>query len=181
MNADELADEVTSAREVLRVETLEAYDAESDVDYVDRYLGGAPKPDPSEKAAWLGLIRAADASGRPWRRLRIVQRPVADYVRYACEWGYVDNVDAGERVRVLDEADQPNAATGFVGDYYVLDGRVLAMRYDAAGAFVEAWEVSTPDRLVELAERTYAAATPFPEWWAANPDLHRDGAPVTTG
>lgn len=172
MNEDELVAAVNAATDVLRVETLDAYDADSDADFVDRYLGGAPKPDPSEKATWLGLIRAAAERGHPWRRLRLVQRPVSDYVRYACEWGYVDNVAAGEDVRVIDSHWFPTKARGIrrYGDSYVLDGRVLRMAYDRDGRFISA----TTQPRMSGEHWAWPFATPFTEWWAANPDLHRD-------
>lgn len=177
MNADELFDLVTSGTEVLRVETLDGYDAESDVDFVDRFLAGAPKPDPAAKATWLGLISAAAERGHPWRRLRVVNRPVTDYVRYACEWGYTDNVAAGEDVRVQDAADDPVAADlrRYVGDFYVVDGKVVAMDYDRpSGRFREAHPVNDRiGRMRRRAERDFESARPFSQWWADNIDLHR--------
>lgn len=182
MNADELFEVVTSGVDVLRVETLDAYDAESDADFVDRFLEGAAKPDPAEKATWLGLISAAAERGHPWRRLRVINRPVTDYVRYACEWGYTDNVAAGEDVRVFDGADDPVGADlrRYVGDFYVVDKRVIEMRYDRpTGRFIEARQVTDRfSRMRRGAERDFAGAQPFTQWWAAHPELHRDLSPV---
>lgn len=182
MNEDELFDAVVSATEVLRVEALDAYDADSDLDYVDRFRTGAPKPDPSEKAEWLGLISAAAQRGHPWRRLRVVSRPVTEYVRYACEWGYTDNVAAGEDVRILDLASPQHGRMAWfaltkIGDVYALDQRAHLMRYDERGAF-EGTEEVPGWKTLERIEMVWHRAVPFTQWWAANPDLHRNLAPA---
>ena len=183
MNADELFEVVAGGTDVLRVETLDAYDSESDHDYLDRFLTGAPKPDPAAKATWLALISAARDRGRPWRRLRVIRRPVADYVRYACEWGYTDNTDAGEDIRVLDEASWPDRVAQHCrfGDLYIVDGELLAMQYDAAGRFIAATPASTGDistgsvaDVVSRVTTSFSLAADFADWWGQHPELHRD-------
>jgi hypothetical protein len=177
VNLTELSDVLAAATDVLRVETLDAYSTASDGDMLERYVRGDPKPDPSEKQPWLDRLAAAAAAGHPWKRLRVVTRPVPQYVRYACEFGYVDNVAAGEDVRILDEsADHRGAFFRAEGDFYLIEGRALHMSYDDRGQFVSAWEEndSVSDGLAGSVWLTWPHAVPFTEWWAANPDLHRD-------
>lgn len=175
MNLTELAAEIDAATDVLRVETLDAYASSSDHDWVAAYLRGDEPPDPGPKQPWLDKLTARRDAGHPQQRLRIVNRPVSDYLRYASEWGYLDNALAGEDIRVVDEDHAPAAVRRFrkLGDLYVLDGRVLRMHYDDTGAFQHAYPVTMPDRLIRAARETFAWAVPFSDWWAVNPDLQR--------
>lgn len=177
MNLGELGDLLENSTNILRVETLSRYTSASDRDWVAAYLHGEQKPDVEAKREWLDILSGHAAAGHPVRRVRVVQRPVSDYVRYSCEWSYVDNAAAGEQVRVLDEDDDdPDAAdlAHLVGDFYVADDRVITMRYDADGAFVSAEVVADrAGRMRAQAERAFARGRDFTEWWAANPQLHR--------
>lgn len=176
MNLTELSATIAAATDALRVETLERYASSSDHDWVAAYLRGDPPPDPAAKQGWLNRLSARRDNGHPQQRLRVVPRPVSDYVRYACEWGYLDNTAAGEDIRVLDEAEDYIEQITVLGDYWVLDGRVYAMRYDTDGAFVSADEVTGADAEVYLSKLHYGwkHGTPFSDWWTDNPSLHRD-------
>lgn len=187
MNLTELSDLLSSATDVLRVETLDAYSSPSDADYLKRFRRGEPKPDPSEKQPWLDRLAAAAERGHPWRRLRVVSRPVPEYVRYACEWGYVDNVAAGEDVRVLDQARSGQGSRDYraelrlAGDLLLVDGNLIDMAYSANGEFLSA--LGQVDQSPHNTARRNSAsrigggwnrAIPFTDWWADNPHLHRD-------
>lgn len=167
--------------DLIRVETLSRYRSASDGTELDRFLNGEAEPDRAGKAAWLDRIRADTASGRRWRRLRVVEPPLTDYVRYSCEWGYTDNSAAGEEVRVLDLSAAPSGAdavTG-IGDFYVLDGgHVVVMRYDRSGGFTGAEVLTDPVAEIHrtVARIGWAVAEPFDEWWRRHPEHHRSAA-----
>ena len=167
--------------DLIRVETLPQYVSASDGSEFDRYLGGEPEPDRAAKAGWLDRIRADTAAGRTWRRLRLVEPPLTDYVRYSCEWGYTDNSEVGEQVRVLDLSHAPVGAhvLSDIGDFYLLDDAYVAvMRYDAKGTFIRAELVGEPVTEVYrgAARAGWAVAEPFGEWWARHPEYHRAAA-----
>lgn len=167
--------------DLVRVETLDRYVSASDGSELDRFLRGEPEPDRAAKAGWLTRIRTDADAGRIWRRIRLVEPPLTDYVRYACEWGYTDNTDAGEQVRVLDLSDAPVGARVLVGigDFYVLDDtRIVAMRYDEAGVFTGADPVDGPYAEVYRAavRAAWSNAEPFDRWWARHPEHHRSAA-----
>lgn len=180
MNLTELSDVLDHTTYVLRVETLGSYLSDSDRDWLAAYLAGEPKPDIELKRPWLDRLAAAAERGHPWRRLRIVPRPVPDYVRYACEWSYVDNAAAGEEIRVMDQADWPDRVGDVeaLGDFYVVDGHVIAMVYDLDGRFERADRVDDTmlafkhHQAAEVAWSGYSA--PFEDWWSDSPELHRD-------
>lgn len=176
MNLTELSDLLSSATDVLRVETLDGYSSPSDADYLERFRAGEPKPDPSEKQPWLDRLAAAAERGHPWRRLRVVSRPVSEYVKYSAEFGYVDNVAAGEDVRVIDQLYAPGRCERLrrLGDFYVTDRDVLFMEYDSNGAFKSAVKRTSGHRVTARLEARHVDRAPsFSDWWAANPDLHR--------
>lgn len=184
MNLTELSDLLERSTAVLRVETLGSYLSGTDRDWLDDYLAGRQKPDIELKRPWLDRLARAAATGRPWRRLRIIPRPVPDYVRYACEWSYVDNAAVGEEIRVLDQADWPVRAVGARrdGDFYVVtvEGRtgVIRMLYSGSGQFTAAEIEDDQFEAVKLRDAAEVAWTaysaPFDEWWADSPELHRD-------
>jgi hypothetical protein len=168
-------------RDLIRVETLARYVSASDGSELDRYLDGEPEPDRAAKAGWLDRIRADTAAGRIWRRLRVVEPPLTDYVRYSCEWGYTDNTAAGEQVRVIDLSEAPPGADVLVrvGDFYLLDdAHVAVMRYDPSGAFTGAEVVGEPlSGIYRAAVRVgWAIAEPFDRWWPRHPEHHRSAA-----
>jgi hypothetical protein len=145
------------------------------------HLNGEPEPDRAAKAGWLDRIRADTAAGRTWRRLRVVEPPLTDYVRYSCEWGYTDNTAAGEQVRVIDLSEAPTGAEVLVrlGDFYLLDDvQVAVMCYGPSGAFAGAEVVGEPLAGIyrAAARAAWAIAEPFDQWWPRHPEHHRSAA-----
>lgn len=164
--------------DLIRVETLDQYSSASDGAEFDRFRAGEPEPDRATKAAWLDRLRTDTTSGRAWRRLRVVRPPLTDYVRYSCAWGYTDNMAAGEQVRILDlSAAAPGSDVLLrIGDFYLLDdAHAVTMRYDRAGAFIDAEPVD--DRITEIYRAVAIAgwdlAEPFESWWRRHPEHHR--------
>lgn len=168
--------------DLLRVETLDHYTSASDGTEFDRYRAGEPEPDRAAKTAWIDRLRTDTATGRTWRRLRVIQPPLTDYVRYSCEWGYTDNTAAGEQVRVLDLSTAPHGASVLrdIGDFYLVDDtHAAAMHYNPAGAFIHADPVTDPvtDVYRTAARVGWQLAEPFEQWWRRHPEHHR--APAT--
>ena len=83
--------------DLIRVETLSRYRSASDGTELDRFLDGEAEPDRAGKTAWLDRIRADTASGRRWRRLRVVEPPLSDYVRYSCGCDVAGSEGSGGR------------------------------------------------------------------------------------
>jgi len=154
-------------RDLFRLETLPAYSAASDGGDYERFLRGEPGPT-VDKTAWIDTLRTATAAGRAWRRLRLIHTPITDYERYACTWGYPDNVAAGEDVRVLvvPTGDRTHER---VGDFFVLDDRhVIRSVYDAHGALqgAQIQHGTEADTLIGVRDLLWERAQPFTQWWA---------------
>lgn len=169
--------------DLLRVQTLDRYDAASDGDDFQRYLAGESEPTASRKRPWLDHLRTLVDSGRAWRNVHVLSTPLSDYLRYACEWGYAYNVTSGQDVLIVDPADDVVMhALVAVGDFWVIDQKmVVRMRYDSGGRFVGAEPVSDEDRGMlfrAVAGLLWRQAEPFTSWWARHPQYHRSSGAV---
>ena len=178
MDATELRDFIrtTFTRTAFRLETLQQYDPAAP-DY-RRYLDGEAGPN---KQAWLDRLRDERDRGLYRHRVRIVTRPVTDYTRYECEWGYAPNVGAGEDVRILDLGEQSlpiGEHDPMNGDWWLIDDEhLIVMRYDRDGAFASGrlvGDAALVDAARAARKRLWRHAQPFTDWWNRNPELRRD-------
>lgn len=157
-----------------RMERLPAYNVGSDGGDFAAWKAGAPAPTAPDREETLADLRQERANGQIRRRVRILSAELTDYERYSIEFGYLQNVEAGEDVRILRASEHPIPQL-LDFDYWLINDRDLArMHYDMTGAFLGA--ESTP-RLVREARREIAAcwevAEPVAAWWRRHPELHR--------
>lgn len=167
-----------ATQDLFRWEMLPAYEVASDGSDYRRYLDGADAPTFERKQPWLDTLRAWADQGRARRRVRIIHDPITDYERYACEWGYALNAQAGEIIRVIDLAQTrlPPELTRAAGDFWLVDGReVVAMHYQPDGQF-RAAEILPLSQVAEYHETAVVAwelSEDFTTWWDAHPQHHR--------
>ncbi len=158
-------------RHLVRIENQRAYASVSDGGDFQRYLDGEAAP--LEGGAWRDGLRRHTAAGRIWTKVHIVAAGgPSDYERYEFEWGFRNNVEAGEEIRIL--TGRPDLHG--VPDFWVIDHEHVArMAYDSAGRFVGAHALTGPDAAVyrALAVAVWSAAVPFAAWWDAHPEVHR--------
>jgi hypothetical protein len=163
--------------DLLRIQTLDSYGSGSDGDDVRRYLSGAPAPSSPARNEWFKKLRDDAAIGRIRRNLHIVREPLTPYLRYAFEWGYVHNHEAGMDIRILSVDDTTAAAhLAKIGDFYIAEGvDVARLRYDEAGSLLGAVKVSADaaEAYAALAELAWEQAVNFPTWWAQHTQYHR--------
>jgi hypothetical protein len=164
---------------LFRMETLPAYAVSADGDDYHRWVAGEREPTWERKQPWLDALRADRAAGKVRYRVRLLSDHLTDYERYACEWGYALNVEAGEDIRVLRRGEHDIPAVVIEHDFWVVDDvQAVAMHYDESARFERA-EVVAP---VELGayrrarDVAWAAAEPFGQWWSRHPELHRNVA-----
>ena len=161
---------------LFRMETLPAYTVDSDGDDYQRWLAGESEPTWERKTRWMDVLRRERAAGKVSSRVRVLSEQVTDYERYACEWGYALNAEAGEDIRVLHRGEH-RIPDGSIGrDFWVVDDdEVVEMHYDGHGRFGGA-EILPPIVLAEYLrsrDTSWVAAEPFVHWWARHPELHR--------
>jgi hypothetical protein len=119
------------------------------------------------------VTRSAEArrAGKTVRRVRVVRRPLTDYIQYEFAWGFVYNVEAGEDIRVLDLTDQPGPQLPDHDFWLFDDTTVVKLLYRPDGTQEGRELLVDPDLGVYPAWRDAAwqAAVPFRDYWAGLP------------
>jgi hypothetical protein len=162
---------------LFRLETLDRYDVGSNGSDLNRYLAGEPGPDMARKGPWMDQIRSEVARGLHTYRVHVVRGPLTAYLRFEFEWGYRFNADAGEHIRILDLAEQPEPAALADEDFWLIgDDQAVSMRYDPAGRFIGA-DIAPAQAVPQYRaarDAAWEAAVPFNDYWAAHPQYWRD-------
>ncbi len=150
-----------------RLELRPFYTMPGEADELRRFKAGE-KPPADYHYGWLDTMAAAREAGKTVRRVRVVRRPLTDYIRYEFEWGFVYNVAAGEDIRVLDLTDGPRPELSD-HDFWLFDeSTVVKLLYRPDGTQIERELVEHPDLDAYLSWRDAAwqEAVPFRDYWA---------------
>lgn len=177
LNAAELGAHLERYRQRLfRMETLPAYAVSADGDDYHRWAAGEREPTWERKQPWLDTLHADRAAGKVRRRVRILSNQLTDYERYACEWGYALNVEAGEDIRVLRGGEHDIPGGLIERDFWVVDDNLaVLMHYDRNARF-EGAELLLSVELEDYRDArdlAWTAGEPFSKWWARHPEFHR--------
>lgn len=130
-----------------RLEVRDHYAAAGEDIAFQQFVAGEPV-DPGWRRTWLTMIRKAAASGRTFRRVRVVSIPLTDYSRFGILCSGMANA-AGEDIRYLqrDEADElglPNH------DYWLFDSHILVkLHFDDADNLLDGELVTDPKGIVD--------------------------------
>jgi len=165
-----------AAHTAFRLELLPAYAVDSDGDDYRRWLAGEAEPTWERKSAWLKVLRDERATGLQSSRVKVMSAVPTDYERYAAEWGYALNSEAGEDIRIWDLAERALPAGIITHDFWLVgDDQVLVMHYDPRGLFEGASIPPAADvpRYLRTRHALWSIAEPFPQWWARHPELRR--------
>jgi hypothetical protein len=176
LDSAELGAHLNSYRSRLfRMETLPEYTVDSDGGDFQRWLAGEAEPTWDRKDRWLDTLRRERAQGRISSRVRIISEQPTDYERYSCEFGYALNAAAGEDIRILHRGEHSIPALDERDFWIIDDDEAVAMHYDDVGRFCGAEVLPATDLPILLLARdvAWAAAEPFPQWWARHPEFHR--------
>jgi hypothetical protein len=129
-----------------RLEVRRAYDSRSD-DTFPRWLSGEDR-DVSWFRPWLDLMSDVTSQGKRVERVRVVDNPPSDYLRFEI-WLNSHNKHAGEDIRYLqravaNELDLPNV------DFWLFDSRRVAMLHfdDDGDRFLGAEIIEDPVSVV---------------------------------
>ena len=112
-----------------------------------RFLAG--EDDEAQRSRpWLTEVRRRAGEGKTMTRVRVVDHPATDYVRYAYQ-AAVANIAAGEDIRYLDRS----AATDLPAyDFWLFDSsRLYLMHYTEDDESLGAEEVTDPGRILQHA------------------------------
>jgi Family of unknown function (DUF6879) len=150
-----------------RLELHPVYTMPGEADELRRFKAGE-KPPADYHYGWLDTVASAVRAGKAICRVRVVRRPLPDYVRYEFEWGFIYNVAAGEDIRVLDLTDRlrPELPDH---DFWLFDeATVVRMLYRPDGTQIGRELVQDPDLDAYRCYRNAAwqDAVPFRDYWA---------------
>lgn len=163
-------------RDAFRLEVRTAYNVTSDLDNATRYSNGDEQPNMERKQVWLDELAAMTSAGRMRRKVHVVRGRLSDYERYEFEWGFADNVTAGEDIRVLEADSRHVALYEPLGDFWVLDEEhVVRNIYDDQDRFVGGQLIDGGEAaaLRALVDPLWEGAEPFLSWWERHPEEHR--------
>jgi hypothetical protein len=163
---------VSFRHSAFRLETLAAYAIEEEAESLRAWRAGEPRPAWQEDREWCRLVADATAAGKFMQRVRVVRRPLSEYIRLEFDWGYPDNIAAGEDIRVLELSgdDQlpfvPDPDRGY--DFWCFDGvTVVRLEYDEAGRFILPVDVSDhAPRFIACQDYAMRRAVPFTDYRA---------------
>ena len=126
-----------------RLEWRQIYDVEEERELFRSFLkDGAAKSCPHEFVDGCKEIAQARADGKLYQRVRRVTVPLSDYTRFEILNGYRFCVEAGEQVRILENADSNSdfaRSVGDISDFWLFDDKLcFELEYNAQGQFVAA-------------------------------------------
>jgi hypothetical protein len=153
-----------------RYEGLPAYSVAEEAERIEAWRAGGPRPERSMRTSpWLRRVAVSTAEGKQWSRVRAVDRPLPEYLRYELA-GYVENQAVGDRTYLVDRVDAWEGPDFWLFDGGTDDARAATMSYSPAGAF-EGFELVTDHAalatLNDVRHRLLERATPLNVWLAS--------------
>jgi hypothetical protein len=150
-----------------RLETLPAYAIDAEAESFTAWKAGQSPPPWQLDRDWCHLVTGATKAGKSMTRVRAVRFPLSDYVRFEMDWGYPQNIEAGEDIRILalrgDDALPfiPDPDLGY--DFWLFDDvTVVRMEYDGAGRFIRPVDASDHlSRFIDCRDHAVRRAQPF--------------------
>ena len=117
-----------------RLEALQVYDSPRETEMLAAFMRGEKVRLPDD-FAWLQMVRSHAGAGRSMQRVRMIQYPLSDYIRFEMSL-YPQCVEAGEEVRIY-EGD--GSLLGSPNDFWLFDSDTcFQLHYDGRGAFLGA-------------------------------------------
>jgi hypothetical protein len=151
-------------RSAFRLETLPVYTMPEEQETIRRFLAGE-QPSPGYHYGWMDTVATAAAEGRPIQRVRVLRRPLTDYIRFEFAYGYDFSSPAGEDIRIADITDNDPGLPS--EDYWMFDeSAVVRMLYREDGTQIGRELVENPDveQYLKWRDVALAAAVPYAEY-----------------
>ena len=162
-----------------RMETRQEYAIDEDREAIAGWREGRARPAYSVRTSpWAARLATSSIAGKIWRRVRVVELPLTDYVRWETA-AYVESSVLGEEIRILVRTPQHFAE--LVDDFWLFDADgpsacAVAVYYDDAGRPTGNELITDPASVAaytEVAQRAWNAATPLNEYLVAGNSLRR--------
>lgn len=158
---------VTFEHTARKFECRESYGVPDEDEPYQRFLAsGDIDSDLAWFEEWAADMRTATGAGKTVQRVRVVDEPLSDYLRFETALG-VHNAEAGEDIRYLARDDAERLALPTT-DWWLFDARTLArLHFDDDGRPLGAEMIDDPKAVVEHAAAFDAArhyALPFDQY-----------------
>ena len=150
-----------------RLECRQAYLVEDEREELADWRAHRPRPEYSVRTSpWLARIATDTLAGKRWQRVRVVDLPLGEYIRWQLQ-DYISAAATGDDIRLLNRADHPTLALD--EDFWLFDADTeqpfaIALAYDDAGRPGTHQLVTEPARIVayrDLRAATWAASVPL--------------------
>lgn len=141
-----------NVRALIEQATHEAYRYECQLRYAEskeqgpftEFLRSGRLAIPPGLESWITLIRNARARGVTVRRVRVIDEPLNDYLRWEMALAVAANIPAGEDIRVLPLSSDARSELPD-HDFWMIDGRVLRMSF-GTDAYTTSEVLTTAER-----------------------------------
>ena len=152
------------ARSAWRFECQPTYAIPREDDDLVRWRAGEPEPE-GHNEEWHERVRSYVAAGKTVGRVRVLRRPLTEYLRFQLDWAIPGNIEAGENIRILDvtdlELDLPSH------DFWLFDeSLVVDLNFNPDGMLINLDQRENPDLTQYLTWRdtAMAYAVSLSEW-----------------
>jgi hypothetical protein len=134
-------------RSIFRLEALPAYSVQEDLALFEKWKRGRFELDGALRE-WLQKLKRAKDSRMSIQRVRVVQLPISDYIRYEMDF-WKHSIRSGEEITFI-ESEKYKELTKGSGlepmDFWMFDDRILVLfHYDRKGGFAREELVSDDD------------------------------------
>ena len=156
-----------------RLETFQAYSVDEDADAIADWRAGRARPEFSVRTSpWAARLAATSLAGKVWRRVRVVDLPLSEYVRWEMA-AYQEAAVLGEEIRILPRTAE---LADLNSDFWLFDAETASpyavdQRYDTHGRPGQHQLVVDPAVItahhIATAERAWEAAVPLNQWLAS--------------
>ncbi|TDD83276.1 hypothetical protein E1202_25800 [Saccharopolyspora karakumensis] len=147
-----------------RFEAQPTYTMPGEQDELELWRAGKPMPE-GFNSAWHERVSGYVERGVSMGRVRVVRRPLTEYLRHQFEWAIPGNIKAGEDIRVLDltelDLDLPSQ------DFWLFDDEIVVdLNFNPDGTMINREQLENPDlsKYRKWRDTALAHAVPFHEF-----------------
>lgn len=152
-----------------RYEGMPAYDVTEEVEQIQAWREGRPRPERSVRTdPWLARIAADTAANKKWSRVRAVDWPLPEYLQFEVV-GYVESQAAGEEIRLIDRSQSVPALDFWLFDRDLPNVAAVQLHYTPTGewrGFELIRDRGVLRQLEGIAEQVITASLPLNVWLA---------------
>lgn len=128
-----------------RLEVLQEYHMDGgEWDTYQKYLKGEPIHIFGELKEWNDMLLAWSNDGKIVERVRVIDSPLSDYLRYQIDLGYLPSALSGQTVNFISRERYNKIVKkyGLKNDIWIFDDEyAFELVYDEKGAFIESHEI----------------------------------------